>query len=179
MKSSRILLCVLWVTQTIVVQARALRWRSKFLSYTHMCPQFSLAADFYSLTLCARHQWSVAGGPRWFPGAPGDRSFQELWQNSLKYQTCTASSGLLLIESGHELMMGVFGLPASLLSLPLLSPAPYPSWSSNSRKLYPFSSSKHLVSPANRFSGSLSCRAQTLELWQHSETEEVLKLSFG
>lgn len=39
----------------------------------------------------------------------------------------TASSGLLLLESGHELMMGVFGLPASHLSLPLLSPAPYPS----------------------------------------------------
>ena len=50
---------------------------------------------------------------------------------------------------------------------------------SNSRKLYPFSSSKHLVSPANRFSGSHSCRAQTLELWQHQETEDVLRLSFG
>ena len=93
------------------------------LSYTHMCTSSAWRQTSLVLTLCTRHQWSGAGGPRWFPGAPGDRSFQELWQNSLKYQNCTASSGLLLIESGHELVMGVFGLPASHLSLPLLSPA--------------------------------------------------------
>ena len=61
----------------------------------------------------------------------------------------------------------------------LLSPAPYPSWSSDSRQLYPFRSSKHPISPANPLPGSHPCRTQTPELWQHQETEKVLKLSFG